>query len=104
MFRAPRTSRGGAAAGLVRHFLAGACQARLTLDLGESLEAAAPGFSRLREGLSALAACFHQATAAAAPETAAPATPEHWLGLPGWTWVTGVLETVLQQLSNPVGK
>lgn len=87
------------AAPLVRRFLAGACYRRLTLDLGESLEAAAPGFSSLRHGLSELAAWIDQATATGLDQPP-PLTPEHWLGLPGWTWTTVMLEALLRNLRS----
>jgi hypothetical protein len=83
----------------VRRFLAQAFHLRLALDLGESLEAAAPGYSQLRQGLNGLAGCIGLAATAPQPE-AAPRTPEHWLGLPGWTWVTGVLEGLMTGLSR----
>jgi hypothetical protein len=79
------------AAQVVRRFLAAAFSLRLTLDLGEPLEAAAGGYGRLRDGLNRIMALV-EATAPGpgeAPDT--PATPEHWRGLPGWTWVTALM-------------
>ncbi len=86
------------AAQSVRRFLAAALKLRLALDLGESLEAVAPGFSPLRQGLAEIAACIDQAAETAGPQAPAPLTPEHWLGLPGWTWVTELMEGLLLQL------
>ncbi len=99
---APITASGEhvpAAAQLVPRFLAAALHGRLTLDLGESLEAAAPGFLSLRQGLRELGACLDRA-ATAAPATPPPLTPEHWQGLPGWTWVTQRLEGLMAQLHH----
>jgi hypothetical protein len=88
------------AARLVQDFLAAAFYARLALDLGESLEAAATGFVPLRQGLGAIAACIGQAVESGRPQVVqAPRTPEHWLGLRGWTWVTQVTEALMSHLS-----
>ena len=88
------------AARLVRRFLGDAFSLRLLLDLGESLEAAAPGFSPLRQGANEISRWIEQA--AADPSLAAPPlrSPEDWLGLPGWTWVTGVLQGLLRCLRD----
>ena len=89
------------AARLVRRFLGDAFSLRLLLDLGESLEAAAPGFSPLRQGAIEISRWIEQA--AADPSLAAPPlrSPEDWLGLPGWTWVTGVLQGLLRSFERP---
>jgi hypothetical protein len=81
---------------LVAWFLAGALYLRLNLDLGEPLEAAGENFSRLRRGLDEIHRVIEQAAGAPAPE--APADPEAWRGLAGWTWVTRVLEAMLSRL------
>ncbi len=88
------------AARLVRRFLGDAFSLRLLLDLGESLEAAAPGFSPLKQGSLEISRWIEQA--AADPSLAAPPlrSPEDWLGLPGWTWVTGMLQGLLLQLRD----
>ena len=88
------------AARLVRRFLGDAFSLRLLLDLGESLEAAAPGFSPLRQGTIEISRWIEQA--AADPSLAAPPlrSPEDWLGLPGWTWVTRVLQGLLRSLRD----
>ncbi|MGO9622335.1 MAG: hypothetical protein ACLPT6_13140 [Desulfobaccales bacterium] len=88
------------AARLVRRFLGDAFSLRLLLDLGESLEAAAPGFSPLRHGSLEISRWIEQA--AADPGLAAPPlrSPEDWLGLPGWTWVTGMLQGLLLHLRD----
>ena len=88
------------AAMLVRRFLGDAFYLRLLLDLGESLEAAAAGFSPLRQGSMEISRCIERA--AADPSLAAShiRSPEDWLGLPGWTWVTGMLEGLLLHLRD----
>ena len=88
------------AATVVRRFLAAAFQLRLALDLGESMEAAAAGFSPLHQAIQAIAERVGLAAEAAQPETAAPLLPQHWLGLPGWTWVTQILADLLAELSG----
>jgi hypothetical protein len=85
---------------LVRSFLARAFQGRLALDLGESLEAAAPASSRHRRGLQEIADCIDHLVETASVRVPAPATPEHWLGLPGWTWATEVLAGLMLNLKN----
>lgn len=84
---------------LVRRFLVEAFQLRLALDLGESLETAALGISSLRQGLIDLAAWIDRA--AKLPNSPpAPQTPEEWLGLPGWTWVSSLLTELILNLSD----
>jgi hypothetical protein len=94
-----------AAGPAVRDFLAAALYYRLVLDLGESLEAAAPGISRLKHGLRGLRE-FIEAAAGLTP-AAEPPPPDQWLGLAGWAWVTGIMETlaagVTQTLSRGEG-
>ena len=83
----------------VRRFLVEAFGLRLALDLGESLEAAAPGISSLRQGLTGLAAWIDRA--ARLPNLPpAPLTPEEWLGLPGWTWVSSLLTGLILNLAG----
>ncbi len=85
---------------LVRRFLVEAFGLRLALDLGESLEAAASGISPLRHGLTDLAAWIDRA--AKLPNLPpAPLTPEEWLGLPGWTWVSSLLTELILNLADP---
>ncbi|MGB9293074.1 MAG: hypothetical protein WCB64_07165 [Desulfobaccales bacterium] len=115
LLRQPRGGRGGGvwapvpiaapvlapeAARLVQRFLGDAFSLRLLLDLGESLEAAAPGFSPLRQGANEISRWIEQA--AADPSSAPPPlnSPEDWLGLPGWTWVTGVFQGLLRCLRD----
>ncbi|MCX5888826.1 MAG: hypothetical protein NTY36_05165 [Deltaproteobacteria bacterium] len=88
---------------LVERFLSNAFHLRLTLDLGESLEAAAPGFVPLRQGLEEIAACIALAVETGRPQTSAPLTPAEWLGLPGWTWVTDTMAALLSRLSSAPG-
>jgi hypothetical protein len=85
----------------VRRYLAAAFHLRLALDLGESMEAAAAGFFPLRQAIKDIAVRVDLAAVAAQPETATPLLPQHWLGLPGWTWVTQLLADLLAQLSDP---
>ena len=87
------------AVGLAGRFLAAALHLRLALDLGDSLEAAAPGIFPLRQGLAGLAACLDRA-AKIPTLPAAPLTPGDWLGLPGWTWVTHLLAGLLTNLTD----
>lgn len=88
------------AATVVRRFLAAAFHLRLALDLGESMEAAAAGFSPLHQAMQGIAERVGLAAEAARPETTAPLLPQHWLGLEGWTWVTQLLADLLAQLSD----
>ncbi len=80
------------AAALVKEFLGLAFCQRLVLDLGESLEAATPGYSEYKEGLTRLGDEI-AGKAASIPEP--PPGPGKWQGLAGWLWVTRVLEAVL---------
>jgi hypothetical protein len=83
----------------VRRFLVEAFGLRLALDLGESLEAAAPGIPSLRQGLTGLGAWIERA--AILPNLPpAPLTPEEWLGLPGWTWVSSLLTGLILNLAG----
>jgi len=82
----------------VARFLAGALYSRLALDLGESLEAAAPACRPFRAGAAGLRTVI-EASAQTLPPAPPPA-PEHWQGAAGWLWVTSFLEGLLQQLSN----
>lgn len=86
---------------LVRRFLGDAFSLRLLLDLGESLEAAAPGFSPLRQGSLEISRWIEQAAADPGLAAPPPGSPEDWLGLPGWTWVTGMLQGLLLHLRHP---
>jgi hypothetical protein len=83
---------------MVRQFLVTAVHLRLALDLGEPLEAAAGSSGRLRDGLSRIKAVIEAgaSTAGAPPEP--PATPGHWQGLTGWTWVTEVMAALMKNL------
>ena len=84
---------------LVQRFLVEAFGLRLALDLGESLEAAASGIPSLRQGLAGLAAWIDRA--ARLPNLPpAPLTPEEWLGLPGWTWVSSLLTELILNLAG----
>jgi hypothetical protein len=82
----------------VSRFLATALYQRLALDLGESLEAAAPGFRPLKEGLAGLQAWIEESTAAL--PLAPPPDLEHWRGPAGWLWVTSLLEGWLKNLGK----
>jgi hypothetical protein len=84
---------------VVRRFLATAVGLRLALDLGEPLEAAAGSYGRLRDGLDRLQAVL-EAGAAAAGTGEPPATPGHWRGLPGWTWITEIMTNLLKNLGG----
>ena len=78
---------------VVRSFLAEALCQRLILDLGESLEAAAPGWPAYHQGLARLEDELQRA-AAVGPEYSPKS--EQWQGLAGWLWVTEVLENILK--------
>jgi hypothetical protein len=81
---------------LVREFLGRALYSRLVLDLGESLEAASPGYSRLKLGLEGIKEWIGKAGDLALDES--PGTGQ-WPGLAGWVWVSKVLETLIKRLS-----
>jgi hypothetical protein len=83
---------------LVGQFLATALYQRLVLDLGASLEAAADSFSRLQAGLSGLQDCLD--TAAPIELAEVPTSPAAWRGLPGWTWVTQLMEGLVARLKK----
>jgi len=87
-----------ATADLVRQFLATALYLRLALDLGEPLEAAAGSYRRLRDGLNRIKAVIEAGPEAAGPPSEPPATPGHWQGLAGWTWVTEIMDGMLVRL------
>jgi len=99
VIREARQSRGRPeAAKLVRQFLVTAVHLRLALDLGESLEAAAGSFGRLRDGLGRIKAWIEANAAAAGVPSEPPATPGDWQRLTGWTWVTEVMAGLLASL------
>jgi len=81
---------------VVRRFLATVVRLRLALDLGEPLEAAAGSYGRLRDGLGRLQTVLEAGTAAAGTPAEPPATPGHWRGLPGWTWVTEIMTALMK--------
>ncbi len=83
---------------MVRQFLVTAVHLRLALDLGEPLEAAAGSYGRLRDGLGRIKALIEAGAAAAGAASESPATPGHWQGLTGWTWVTEVMAGMLKNL------
>jgi hypothetical protein len=78
---------------LVRSFLAIALSQRLAFDLGESLEAATPGWPAYRQGLSRLQ---EELAAAAGQIPDNPPAAGQWQGLAGWLFVTRTLESILQ--------
>ncbi len=77
----------------VRDFLARAVATRLSLDLGEVLEAAATSAGALKAGQSGLTAAVAGGLAALPP---APASG--WRQLAGWTWITQALQGLLASL------
>ncbi len=81
---------------LVQAFFTLALYQRLVLDLGECLEAAAPGWMEFKAGLARLADDISATGAGAVPETPPPAG--QWQGLAGWVYVTKILENLLQGL------
>jgi hypothetical protein len=85
---------------MVRQFLATALYLRCALDLGESLEAAAGGYGRLREGLKRMNALIEAAASEVSASSEIPATSTHWQGLAGWTWVTACMTTLMTKLKE----
>lgn len=85
---------------LVRRFLTEAFLVRLALDLGESMEAAAPGASPLKHGLAGISRWLEKAAAAESPAAPTLRSPQDWLGLPGWIRVTRMLEALLLHLRD----
>jgi hypothetical protein len=83
---------------LVRRFLVTAVHLRLALDLGEPLEAAAGSSRGLRDGLDRIQAVIDAGAVAAGAPSEPPATPGHWQGLSGWTWVTEVMAGLIKNL------
>jgi hypothetical protein len=82
---------------LVRAFLAIALGQRLAFDLGESLEAAAPGWGAYRGGLARLQ---DELAAAAAEVSLEPPRTRQWPGLAGWVFATRTLEKVLERYQD----
>ncbi len=82
---------------LVKSFLAIMLSQRLAFDLGESLEAAAPGWPAYRQGLARLAKELQDDDDAITDE---PFEAGHWQGLAGWLWVTQILERVLRRFQD----
>ena len=78
-------------------FLATVICQRIALDLGESLEAAAPGWLAFSQALATLADELD--TAAAAIPMDHPGAGQ-WQGLAGWVWVTRFLENMLQHFQK----
>lgn len=79
-------------ASLVTSFLAIFLCQRLAFDLGESLEAAAPGWREYQQGLARLE------NEVKTTFTEIPVDPPgvgQWQGLAGWLWVTQTLEKML---------
>lgn len=82
---------------LVKAFFAHALHQRLVLDLGECLEAAAPGWPEFKAGLACLAdECLVAGTAI----SEAPPPAGQWQGLAGWVYVTKILHNLFQGLKN----
>lgn len=82
---------------LVGSFLATAFCHRLVYDLGESLEAAAPGWPEYHQGLAKLEGELRAATFTV-PEN--PPKPGQWQGLAGWLYVTEVLKNMLKTFQD----
>jgi hypothetical protein len=83
---------------MVRQFLVRALHLRLSLDLGEPLEAAAGGYEGLRDGLNRIKAVIEAGAKAAGASSEPPATSSHWQGFMGWTWVTEIMAGLMQNL------
>lgn len=91
---------------IARRFLVTALHLRLTLDLGEPLEAAAGSYARLRDGLSRIMAVIEAGAGGPGAPSEPPGTPGHWQGFTGWTWVTEVLAGLMHDLKqgDPPGR
>ncbi len=89
-----------APANLVRQFLATAVTLRLALDLGESLEAAAGSYTRLKDGMKHLEELIESDVLRAEGQSEPPADTEHWQGLPGWTWVTEMMAALMAKFGH----
>lgn len=83
---------------IVKSFLAAALCHRLVFDLGEPLEAVAPGWRPLAAALAGIQQEITQAVDAAAEAASSPA---NWQGLEGWVWVTRVLEETMAYFLRP---
>jgi hypothetical protein len=82
---------------LAKAFLGISLYQRLVLDLGESLEAAAPGWPAYHRGLAGLQA---ELMAGLDDLPGAPPGAGQWQGLAGWLFVTGILENLLQHFQD----
>jgi hypothetical protein len=82
---------------MVKSFLAIAFCQRLALDLGESLEAAAPGWPAFRKALIKLPDELYAATAVVQED---PPGAGQWQGLAGWLWVTQVLGNIIKRFQD----
>ena len=85
---------------VVRQFLATAVTLRLALDLGEPLEAAAGSYGRLKEGFAHIRQLIEANVPGADGYPEPPATPEHWQGLAGWTWVTTMMTGLMEEFGR----
>jgi hypothetical protein len=84
------------AAQAVKSFLARAVAVRLSLDLGESLEAAAVAPGQLAANLKELSQAVEQAAGEAGPSS------KDWPGLAGWQWTTQILVELREALNGRV--
>ena len=89
-----------APAQLVRQFLAAALSLRLVLDLGEPLEAAAGSYKRLKYGIEQIKELIESDAPGVDTHRDPPTTSAHWQGLPGWTWVTEMMTTLMARLGQ----
>ena len=70
---------------------------RLRFVLGESLEAATPGWLEYKNGLASLEDALLSSTPA---DQENPPRAGQWQGLAGWLWVTQVLENILERFQD----
>jgi hypothetical protein len=85
---------------MVRQFLTTAVTLRLTLDLGEPLEAAAGSYGQLKDGLQHIKELIECAVPGADSELVPPTSPAHWQGLMGWTWVTARMTELMAKFES----
>jgi hypothetical protein len=98
--RALRAENETTPAHLVQQFLVTAVTLRLALDLGEPLEAAAGSYGRLKDGFNHIKQLIEVNVPGENDQAAPPTSPDHWQGLAGWIWVTGIMAALLEKFGR----